>query len=144
MITRGILMWVGLVSLAGTVGALGHHFGGQAHIRRKLGQAPLAKATCLNCHFVSTQRLPWAQPRPHHDSPAGLTVTPDGRRIFIALDDRDEVAEADTSSRQVLRRAKVTGTPYGLAMDPGGKRLYIACKSKDRVIELDSTTLEEL
>src|SRR5258708_29899009 len=141
---RRILKWVGLVSLASTVGALGHHFGGQAHIRRNLGQAPLGKATCFNCHFVSTQSLPWAQPRPHHDAPAGMAVTPDGTKIFIALDDRDEVAEADTSSRKVLRRVKAKGAPYGLAMDPAGKRLYVACKSEDRILVLDSKTLEEV
>src|SRR5579863_7494380 len=124
MNSRGIFKWIALISLAGTVGALGHHFGGQAHIRRKLGQAPLANATCFNCHFVSTQRLPWAKPRPHHDSPAGLAISPDGKRLFIALDDRDEGAEADAGSRKVLRRVQVPGAPYGLAMDSAGKNLY--------------------
>src|SRR6266566_7983525 len=117
---RGILKWAGLMVFACTIGALGHHFGAPAHIRRKLGQPPLAKATCLNCHFVSTQSLAWAKPRPHHDSPAGLAIAPDGKKIFIALDDRDEVAEADTCSRRVLRRAKVAGAPYGLVIDSGG------------------------
>jgi YVTN family beta-propeller protein len=126
------------------MGALGHHFGGAAHIRRKLGQPPLANATCFNCHFVSTQSLPWAKSRPHHDSPAGLAIAPDGRRIFIALDDRDEVAEADTCSRQVLRRVKVAGTPYGLAIDPEGKNLFITCKRDDRIVVLDSTSLKEV
>src|SRR5579864_2033032 len=133
MSTRGIFKWIGFMSLAGSVGALGHHFGGQAHIRRKLGQAPLAKATCFNCHFVSTQNLPWAKPRPHHDSPAGLAITPDGKRILVALDDRDEIAEVEISSQRVLRRVKVPGTPYGLAMDPAGQRLYVACKGDDLV-----------
>lgn len=133
-----------MVSLAGTLGALGHHFGGQAHIRRKLGQAPLAKATCLNCHFVSTQSLPWSRPRPRHDSPAGLAIGPDGKKIFIALDDRDEVAEADTGSRQVLRRAKVAGAPYGLAIDPAGRKLFVACRKADRIVVLDSISLEEI
>jgi len=144
MSTRGIFKWIGFMSLAGSVGALGHHFGGQAHIRRKLGQAPLANATCFNCHFVSTQRLPWAKPRPHHDSPAGLAISPDGKRLFIALDDRDEVAEADAGSRKVLRRVKVPGAPYGLAMDSAGKNLYVACKNADRVRVLDLVTLQEI
>lgn len=144
MKAKGILKWIVLAGLAGTVGALGHHFGGRAHIRRKLGQEPLANATCFNCHFVSTQSLPWAKPRPHHDCPAGLAITPDGSRIFIALDDRDEIAEADTSSRQVLRRVKVSGTPFGLALDPDGKRLFVACKAEDRVAVLNSATLEQM
>src|SRR6185369_17194016 len=143
MDTLGMFKWISFLGLACTVGALGHHFGGQAHMRRKLGQAPIANATCFNCHFVSTKNLAWAKPKPHHDSPAGLAITPDGKRIFIALDDRDEIAEADTTSRQVLRRVKVAGTPYGLAMDPAGKNLYVTCRTEDRIVVLDSTSLAQ-
>src|SRR5215831_1547761 len=123
-----LFTWLGMIAAAGAVGLLGHHFGGHAHIRRKLGQDPLANATCFNCHFVSTQRMPWAQPRPHHDTPAGMAISPDAKRIFIALDDRDEVAEADADSLQVLRRVKVPGAPYGLCFDHAGRNLYVACK----------------
>ena len=139
---RRLAVRLALLGLVGTIGALGHHFGGRAHIRRRLGQEPLANASCLNCHFVSTQRLPWAKPRPHHDSPAGLAVTPDGNHLFIALDDRDEIAEADTVSRNVLRRVKVPGKPFGLALDTTGRNLFVTCKDQDRVVQLDSATLE--
>jgi DNA-binding beta-propeller fold protein YncE len=139
-----IIKWSGLVALGAATCALGHHFGGNAHIRRKLGQAPLAKVSCLNCHFVSTERLPWAKPRPHHDSPAGIAVTPDGSRILIALDDRDEIAEASVDSLKVLRRVKVQGMPYGLAMDPAGESLFVACKRDDVVRVLDLGSLREI
>lgn len=139
---RRLAVRLALLGLVGAIGALGHHFGGRAHIRRRLGQQPLANASCLNCHFVSTQRLPWARPRPHHDSPAGLAVSPDGNHLFIALDDRDEIAEADIVSRKVLRRVKVPGKPFGLALDIAGKSLFVACKDQDRVVQLDSATLE--
>jgi hypothetical protein len=93
-----MIKWGGLLAVAAVTCGLGHHFGGNAHIRRKLGQAPLAQASCLNCHFVSAQRLEWAKPRPHHDSPAGLAITPDEKRLLIALEDRDEIAEASIDS----------------------------------------------
>jgi DNA-binding beta-propeller fold protein YncE len=117
----GILIRVGILVLMAGVAFLGHRFGGEAHVRRRIGQPPLAKASCFYCHFVSTDRLLWAKPRPHHDSPAGLVVSHDGKRLYIALDDRDEVAEADIATRKVLRRAKVPGGPYGLALDASGK-----------------------
>src|SRR5712671_5648438 len=88
-----------------------------SHIRRMTGRQDIAKISCYNCHLVSANRLPWAKARTHHDSPAGLVVSPDGKKIYIALDDRDEVAEADVFSRKVLRRTKVAGAPYGLAID---------------------------
>ena len=140
---RAIIVRVGIVAAVAVVGALGHHFGGEAHVRRRLGQPPLAQTTCFNCHFVSTERLAWAKQRPHHDAPAGLAVGPDGKRIFIALDDRDEVAEADIATRQVLRRVKVEGGPYGLAMDTAGQNLFVACKNGDRLAVLDATSLKE-
>ena len=138
-----ILIRVGIVVLMVTVALLGHHYGSSAHIRRRIGQEPLAKATCLNCHFVSTDRLPWAKPRPHHDSPAGLVTSHDGKKLYIALDDRDEVAEADIATRKVLRRAKVPGGPYGLAMDASGKSLFVTCRQADRLALLDIETLNE-
>jgi YVTN family beta-propeller protein len=113
------------------------------HMLRMSHQKSLAKVTCFNCHFVSTSRLRWAQPRPHHDAPAGLAVSPDGKKIYIALDDRDEVAEADTASRRVLRRAKVAGRPFGLALDAAGKNLFVTCRDGDRLAVLDTQTLGE-
>ena len=144
MTNSRIIKWGGLIAIAAATCALGHHFGGNAHIRRKLGQAPLANASCLNCHFVSAQHQPWAKPRPHHDSPAGLAITPDGSRLLIALDDRDEIAEAATDSLKVLRRVHVPGMPYGLSIDPSGKHLFVACKRDDVVRVLDLSSLNEV
>jgi len=126
-----------------TAALLGHHFGGNAHIRKRIGQPPLANATCFYCHFVSTDRLLWAKPRPHHDSPAGLAVSPDGKKLFIALDDRDEVAEADIATRKVRRRTKVPGGPFGLALDVSGKNLFVTCRHADRLAVLDAESLNE-
>ena len=113
------------------------------HMLRMSHQKSLAKVTCYNCHLVSTSRLRWAQPRPHHDAPAGLAVSPDGQKIYIALDDRDEVAEADTVSRQVRRRVKVAGGPFGLALDTAGRSLFVTCRDGDRLAVLDTQTLQE-
>ena len=137
----GIGISVGIVGCA--LGFLGHHFGGNAHVRHRLGQAPLTETSCFQCHFVSINRLLWAKPRPHHHSPAGLAVSPDGTRLYIALDDRDEVAEADVSSREVLRRVRVAGGPHGLAIDAAGKHLFVTCRHSDRLAQLDLPSLVE-
>jgi DNA-binding beta-propeller fold protein YncE len=63
--------------------------------------------------------------------------------LFIALDDRDEIAEADVASLTVTRRAKVPGGPFGLALDAAGKRLFVACPHQDRVAVLDTRDLKE-
>jgi DNA-binding beta-propeller fold protein YncE len=58
--------------------------------------------------------------------------------LLIALDDRDEIAEASVDSLKILRRVKVPGMPYGLAVDPAGDHLFVTCKHDHlvRVLEL--------
>ncbi len=131
------------VILAPGLGFLGHHFGGTAHVRRKLGQQPLADTSCFQCHFVSTKRLPWSKPRPHHDSIAGLALSPDGKKLYIALDDRDQIAEAEVATGKVRRRVAVPGSPYGLAINPEGTTLFVTCRSGDRLAVLDTASFKE-
>ena len=139
---RIILVATPLV-LAGAGAAVGGFFGLRAHQRRMSGQPDLGFVSCNHCHQRSLAKLPWAKPRPHHDAPGGIVVSPDGKTLFIALDDMDEVAEADVASLTVTRRAKVPGGPFGLALDATGERLFVACPHQDRVAVLDTRDLKE-
>jgi YVTN family beta-propeller protein len=129
--------------LAGAGAAVGRYFLAPAHERRTSGRPNLGFVSCNHCHGVRLDRLPWAKPRPHHDAPGGIVVSPDGQMLFIALDDVDEVAEADVTSVTVTRRTKVPGGPFGLALDATGKRLFVACRHQDRVAVLDTRDLKE-
>jgi hypothetical protein len=42
MKSTGISIRVGILVLLATVAFLGHRFGGEAHVRRRIGQPPLA------------------------------------------------------------------------------------------------------
>jgi DNA-binding beta-propeller fold protein YncE len=139
---RIILVGTSLV-LAGAGAAVGGYFGLRAHHRWMSGRPDLGFVSCNHCHRVSLAKLPWAQPRPHHDAPGGIVVSPDGKTLFIALDDVDEVVEADVASLTVTRRAKVPGGPFGLALDAAGQRLFVACPHQDRVAVLDMLDLKE-
>lgn len=139
---RIILIAMPLV-LAGAGSAVGGYFVARAHHRRMSGIPRLGFISCNHCHQASLNKLPWAKPRPHHDAPGGIAVSPDGKTLFIALDDMDEVAEADVTSLTVTRRTKVPGGPFGLALDATGKRLFAACRHQDRVAVLDTRDLKE-
>ena len=130
--------------LAGAGATVGGYFGLRAHQRLRSGIPALGFVSCTHCHGVSLAKLPWAKPRPPHDAPGGLAVSPDGKTLFIALDDKDEVAEADVASLTVTRRAKVPGGPFGLALDAAGSRLFVACPREDRVAVIDTRDLTEL
>jgi YVTN family beta-propeller protein len=140
---RIILVATSLV-LAGAGAALGGYFGLRTHQRLRSGIPALGFVSCTHCHGVSLAKLPWAKPRPHHDAPGGIAVSPDGKTLFIALDDKDEIAEADVASLTVTRRAKVPGGPFGLALDAAGSRLFVACPREDRVAVIDTRDLTEL
>jgi DNA-binding beta-propeller fold protein YncE len=129
--------------LLGAGASVGGYFGLRTHERLRSGRPDLEFISCNHCHERSLDTLPWAKPRPHHDAPGGIVVSPDGKTLFIALDDKDEVAEADVASLTVTRRAKVPGGPFGLALDATGKRLFVACRHQDKVVELDTGDLKE-
>jgi YVTN family beta-propeller protein len=114
------------------------------HIGDVTGRNDLGWVNCYYCHLVQTNDLPWARPRPCHDAPAGLAASPDGTKLYIALDDRDEVAVAETATHKVVRRVKVSGQPTGLVLDPKGERLFVTCKGDDRLAVLDTATLREV
>jgi YVTN family beta-propeller protein len=113
-----------------------------AHVRRWTGRPDLSYVSCGHCHGVSVEKMAWAKPRLHHPAPAGLAVSPDGQRLYIALDDVNEVAEADTGSRRVVRKVSVPGGPFGVVLDPPGERLYVTCRREDRVVALDTRALK--
>jgi DNA-binding beta-propeller fold protein YncE len=141
---RGFVM-VSLVSLvaAGGLGS-GSYFWSVNHVRRWTGRADLGFVSCNHCHGNDLSKMAWAKPRPRHPAPAGLAVSPDGRRLYVALDDVDEVLEADAETLAVLRRARVAGGPFGLAVDAEGRRLFVACRHQDRVAQVNLDTLQEV
>ncbi len=138
---------VAVAAAAGVLLAAGLRTGARAHMLKMSGRKDLTGVkSCRTCHGrpSSLSELPWAKPRPHHAAPGGLAVSPDGRRLYVALDDVDEVAEVDTATRLVLRKSKVPGGPTGLALDASGQRLYVTCRSGDRVAALETATLKEV
>ena len=48
--------------------------------------------------------------------PAGLAVSPDGKRLYVALNLSNRLAELDTASGQVLRLWDVGFAPFGVAL----------------------------
>ncbi len=133
---------VGLVAVGGL--GTGSYFWSVGHVRRWTGNPTLGWVSCTRCHGTDLNKLAWARPRPRHPAPAGLAVSPDGRRLYIALDELDEVVEADAEHLTVLRRAAVAGGPFGLALDRAGRRLFVACRQQDRVAQLDLETFREV
>ncbi len=136
------LWFFGCLAVA-LVAGYGGHAWSVAHVRRWTGRPELGFTTCTHCH-VATESLAWSKPRARHPAPAGLAVSPDGKKAYIALDEMNEVVEAELGSRQVTRRLAVPGRPFGLVLDQEGEHLYITCRDADRVVAVDARSFKEL
>ena len=89
---RIILIGTPLLLVGAVATGIGGYFTARTHERRMAGLPQLGYVSCNHCHQSSLAKLPWAKGRPHHDAPGGIAVSADGKTLFIALDDVDEVA----------------------------------------------------
>ncbi|MFH9090278.1 YncE family protein [Streptomyces sp. NPDC017673] len=58
--------------------------------------------------------------------PFGLTVTPDGRRVYVANAYSDSLSVIDTASDKVVDEIKVGSDPVDVVMSPDGRLVYVA------------------
>ena len=64
-----------------------------------------------------------ARPPARSAIPVGMALSPDGARLYVALDGNNTVAEVDLATRQVVREMDCDMLPYGVALV--GRRLYV-------------------
>ncbi|HEY6292777.1 MAG TPA: bifunctional YncE family protein/alkaline phosphatase family protein [Terriglobia bacterium] len=90
--------------------------------------------------------LPPGSPTGPGSHPTALLLSPDEKRLYVALANADRVAVVDTASGQLtallsteLPGEKYHGTfPNALALNAAGDRLYVADASADAVAVLDT------
>lgn len=140
---RLITVSAALAMVAGVLCLGGYKWSGN-HIKRWSGRNDLGVVSCDHCHVGDLSKVPWGLPRIHHDAPAGMALSLDGKLLYVALDQKNEVAEVDVATRAVVRRVSVAGGPFGLAMDPEGKSLWTACREADRLVRLSLPGLEAM
>jgi YVTN family beta-propeller protein len=72
-----------------------------------------------------TMPLPPANaPRRKQEIPAGLALSPDGKRLYVALNLSNRLAELDTATGKVLRLWKVGVAPYDVVL--AGHKVYVS------------------
>jgi YVTN family beta-propeller protein len=72
--------------------------------------------------------------------PHGMSVTPDGRTVYISGDGSSVVSVIDATADRVVRTVEVGKTPHGLAMTPDGRRLLVGVYGDDRIAFVDTAT----
>ena len=82
----------------------------------------------------------------------GIVVSPDGKRLWAAVVEADQVAEIDAQTMKVIRRIPVGMAPLDqplmaprgrdpglMVLSPDGKRLYVLCAMSNEVSVIDTT-----
>lgn len=59
-------------------------------------------------------------------SPWGLGITPNGMKLYVAINDRNSVSVVNLGTNQVVDEIHVGTDPEGAAMSPDGNRFYTA------------------
>lgn len=60
-------------------------------------------------------------------APAGMTLSPDGKRLYVAEMGINSIAVLDAMTLRTLGRIPTAWYPYRVALSPDGKRLAIIC-----------------
>ena len=81
-------------------------------------------------------------PRAQYLSPVAMTLSEDGRWLYIACEDSDLVLAVDTRSQKVERRVHVGRMPRGIALSPDGKTLYVSNEDSNDVTEIYAETFQ--
>ncbi|HEX5082043.1 MAG TPA: beta-propeller fold lactonase family protein [Blastocatellia bacterium] len=72
--------------------------------------------------------------------PAGIAVTPDGRRLYVAENLTNKVAVVDLATRQVITKIAVGEYPYDCEISRDGGRVYVSNWGGRSVAVIDSTS----
>lgn len=69
----------------------------------------------------------------------GVTVQPDGKRLFVTVESDHTLRIIDTATQQVIGSVKVSGRPNQVAVTPDGKYVAVPIRDGDKVDIVDVT-----
>lgn len=70
--------------------------------------------------------------------PHGMTITPDGRWLYVSSDGSSVVSVIDTSTDHVTKTIEVGKSPHGVALVPGKALLLVAVNGEDKIAFVDT------
>ena len=120
---------------------------------RQKGLIAVTEKTCLPCHknahghkfdyqkelkeIRHPTRLPKQAAAPQYKTPLNLTLTPDGKELYLACEASHSVVVVDVASRRKVAEIKVGGHPHDVTFSPDGARAYVANRLGDSVSVID-------
>lgn len=111
-----------------------------AHPTPKPGEPPVPPPSAPAVSTDPTPALATAAPEPAYKNPLNLTLTPDGRELWVACEASASVVVIDTASRKKTLEIPVGGQPNDIAFTPDGKRAFVSNRLDDSVSVVDVAT----
>jgi YVTN family beta-propeller protein len=73
-------------------------------------------------------------------TPVGMTISPDGKTIWVGLGKANHVAQIDVATKAVKSQILVGKRAWGMGFHPDGKTLYVANGLSDDMTMVDATS----
>lgn len=71
-----------------------------------------------------------------------ICASPDGKRVYVPIRDRDYIDEVDTEKREVVSRIPCGNGPHGTELSHDGQRIYVGTMWDDALNAVDVDTHE--
>ncbi|MGO9402366.1 MAG: beta-propeller fold lactonase family protein [Terriglobales bacterium] len=75
-------------------------------------------------------------------SPLEMSLSPDGRLLYVVCQASDELRVVDVESGKVVTVVPLGRAPRGITLSPGGTQIYVTNSIDDTVSVVDAATLE--
>jgi YVTN family beta-propeller protein len=89
---------------------------------------------------INTRRNEVVATIPVGNLPAGIAITPGGKRAYVTIRGEDKVAVIDTETRTVVKTVDVGSRPANVALTPKGRRAYVTNFGSNTVSVIDTAT----
>ncbi len=74
-------------------------------------------------------------------NPRDLTLSRDGRRVYVSDQGAQAVSVVDTETGSVIASVPVAGSPWGIGLTPDGKTIWVSLTNANQVQPIDAATL---
>lgn len=77
---------------------------------------------------------------PVGNQPEAIDLSPDGKEVWVGLNEDKGIDVIDTETRKVIKRIDLGARPYRVVFMPGGKHVYATIFETKEVVEIDAGT----
>jgi YVTN family beta-propeller protein len=100
---------------------------------------------CLSCHLY-TQKTGLVSKliNANYYSPFNLTISPDGKKLFVVAEEADALLVVDANKRKVIDKISVGNQPHTVLLNNSGDIAYVSNQWSDYVSVIDLTEMKEI